>query len=115
MDTRKYSNEQEKHIAKLIGGKKQANSGATTFNKADIVSDYFAVECKTAIAEKKSFAIKKEWLDTLEVEARAMRKPCFALAFNFGGLGNNENFYIINEKLFDILNKLLELQYTTID
>ena len=31
--TRFYSNKQEKHIAKELGGKKVANSGAAAFNR----------------------------------------------------------------------------------
>lgn len=30
--TRFYSNKQEKKVAKVVGGKKVANSGATAFN-----------------------------------------------------------------------------------
>ena len=37
--TRWYSNKQEKHIAKELGGKKVPNSGATAFNKGDVVLD----------------------------------------------------------------------------
>ena len=60
--TRYYSNLQEQYIAKLLGGRQTANSGATDFVKGDvIVSDAsMLIECKTCLAEKDSFSIKKE-------------------------------------------------------
>ena len=33
MNTRYYSNRQERKVAKAVGGRKTANSGATDFNK----------------------------------------------------------------------------------
>lgn len=100
MNNRKYSNKQEKGIAKELKGKKVINSGATRFAKGDVETETFLIECKTATVEKKSFSIKKEWIEGIEEEAFAMNKPNWALAFNFGGYGNTENYYIINEKLF---------------
>lgn len=108
MNTRKHSNKQEKTVAKRLGGKKQPNSGATAFRKGDVCTEQFCIECKTATKEKQSMSIKKEWIDKLIEEAFAMGKPNWALAFNFGGLYNSENFYIINERLFIILQKYLE-------
>lgn len=108
MDTRKYSSRQEKNIAKAINGKKQANSGATAFQKGDIKANKFLIEAKTAITEKASFSIKKEWLEKNKEEAFAMGKPYSALAFNFGGLRNKTNFYIIDECLFKALVEHLE-------
>ena len=35
--TRFYSNKQEKKVAKTLGGKKVANSGATAFHKGDVI------------------------------------------------------------------------------
>lgn len=62
MNTRKYSNKQETHIAKTLNGHKQANSGATLFHKGDVIGDNFIIECKTAVKEQKSFTIQKEWI-----------------------------------------------------
>lgn len=108
MNTRRYSKKQESGVAKRIGGKVQANSGATTFRKGDVTTKNFLVECKTATTEKVSMSIKKDWIDKLKEEAFAMHKPHWTLAFNFGGLGNTENFYIINEALFLRLQELIE-------
>lgn len=98
--TRFYSNKQEKQVAKAIGGKQVANSGATPFFKGDAVNDKMLVECKTVTKEQKSFTIKKEWIDKNKEEAFAMRKPYSAIAFSFG---DDVNHFIIDEKLFKIL------------
>lgn len=107
--TRFYSSQQEKQVAKSINGKCQSNSGATLFSKGDVKTDNWLFECKTCMTEKQSFNIKKEWLDKLKQESFAMNKEFFALVFNFG-IENNENYYILNEKIFkQILNLLKEL------
>ena len=98
MNTRKYSSKQEKYVAKKLGGRVQPNSGATPFMKGDVVMDNWLLECKTQMTDKKSITIKKEWLDKLEEERFAMRKPNMALVFNFGP--GQENYYVINEKTF---------------
>ena len=104
--TRFYSDRQEKHIAKVTKGKQTANSGATAFSKGDVRIDQFLIEAKTCMSEKQSFSIKKEWLLKNEEERFAMGKDYSALAFNFG---DDENYYIISEKLFiKLLNFLKE-------
>lgn len=104
--TRFYSNRQEKKVAKAVSGKKVANSGATAFNKGDVTTDTFLLECKTCIENKKSFSIKKEWLEKNKEEAFAMGKDYSALVFNFGP--DSENYYVIDEKLFKLLIKEVE-------
>jgi hypothetical protein len=108
MNTRKYSKAQEKRVAKNLKGKRQSNSGATPFFKGDVITDQFCIECKTSMTEKKSMSIKREWIDGIKEEAFAMNKPHWALAFNFGGLDNSENYYVIDEKLFLRLINYLE-------
>lgn len=103
--TRFYSDRQEKHIAKVTNGKQTANSGATAFSKGDVRTDQFLIEAKTCVTEKSSFSIKKEWLIKNEEERFAMHKDYSALAFNFG---DDENYYIISEKLFVKLITLLK-------
>ena len=104
--TRFYSNKQEKHIAKAVGGRKVANSGATAFNKGDVTTDSFLIEAKTCVADKKSFSIKKDWLEKNKEEAFEMGKSYSALAFNFGP--DSENYYVIDERLFKILKEVVE-------
>ena len=101
--TRFYSNNQEKAVAKQIGGKKQSNSGATTFVKGDVVTNDFLIECKTTTCTtRSSFSIKKEWLEKNKQEALAMRKCYNALCFDYG---DGQRYYIIDERLFkELLN-----------
>lgn len=95
---RYYSDKQEKQIAKAIGGKQVSNSGATAFSKGDIKNPQWLIEAKTTTKHKDSFAIKLAWLLKNKEEAFAMNRPYNALAFNFGP--DEDNYYIIDEKLF---------------
>lgn len=106
MNTRQFSNKQEKAVAKLINGKKHANSGATAFIKGDVSSDDVLIECKTTLTKKDSFSIKKEWLTKLKKESFAMNKSYFALAFNFAP--GEENYFIVNENFFKNIIMILE-------
>ena len=107
--TRYYSGRQEKKVAKIIGGKTTANSGATTFSVGDVESDNILIECKTCKTEKQSFAIKKDWLDKLEEEAFSVNKQYYALAFNYGP--DTDNYFILNERNFKhFLDYLKSLQ-----
>ena len=104
--TRYFSNKQESCIAKSLGGVKVPNSGACKFLAGDVRTKQFLIEAKTVTKVKDSFSIKKKWLLKNKEEAFAMNKPYFALAFNFGP--DEENYYIINEKLFKELVKYKE-------
>lgn len=84
----------------------QPNSGATLFKKGDIINDDWLFEAKTCMKPQESFSIKKEWLDKLKQETFAMNKEFNALVFNFGN--NNENYFILNEKVFKQILSLLE-------
>lgn len=107
-NTRFYSDRQEKKVAKAIGGRKVANSGATAFQKGDVQTDNWLIECKTTTAtEKASFSIKREWLEKNKEEAFAMGKEFNALAFDYG---DGKNWYVINEKTFKYFLELLEEQ-----
>ncbi len=109
MNTRKYSSSQEKQVVKTIKGRRTSNSGATCFDKGDIKTDTFCVECKTAIGKKKSMTIQKAWIDKLKEEAFAMGKPNWAVCFDFGtDLQITEKFYIIDERLFKELMNMKE-------
>jgi hypothetical protein len=104
--TRYYSKQQEKKIAKAVGGKRQANSGATAFQKGDVITDQFLIEAKTKTTDCKSFTIKEDWLLKNEEEAFAMNRDS-ALCFDFGPSAN-KRYYIISERLFDLLQQCLE-------
>ena len=107
--TRYFSSKQEKSVAKFVGGKVVANSGATLFSKGDVKLDNMLIECKTKVNPTNSFSIKKEWLEKNEEEAFAMGKDYSALCFNFGDLHNTKNYYVIDENLFKkLLNTIKE-------
>lgn len=98
--TRYYSGRQEHKVAKALNGKLVANSGASDFVAGDVVTANWLIECKTCTSEKKSFTIKKDWLDKNKEEAFACRKEYNAVAFDFGG---KDNYYIIDEQTFKLL------------
>lgn len=82
------------------------NSGATWFNKSDVVSKNFRIEAKTRTKPSKSITIKKEWLEKIEKEAFLTGKTP-ALAFSFGDgkdyfILSDKDFYEIVERLGDI-------------
>lgn len=104
--TRFYSKKQESKVAKELGGKRTANSGATTFQKGDVTTENFLIECKTCEKAKASFSIKREWLDKNREEAFAMGKSYNALTFDFGN--GSKRYYVIDEKLFKLLLNYLK-------
>lgn len=96
--TRYYSDKQEKEVVKKLNGKQTKNSGATPFQKGDVVTDKFLIECKTKTSSSESISIKKEWLEKNKKEALFMGKPYSTVCFNFGP--GELNYYIIDEYLF---------------
>ena len=103
--TRSYSKKQEDQIAKKFNGDRTLNSGATPFQKGDVLLDKFLIECKTKTTPSESISIKKEWIEKNEQESLFMGKDYSAIAFNFGP--GEKNYYIINEYLFEELIKNL--------
>lgn len=109
LPTRHFSKIQENAVAKAIGGKRTPNSGATPWSKSDVLSDKFAIECKTKTTSSESISIKKEWFSKQKQEAAFMGKPYSAVVFNFGP--DEENHYIIDEYLFlELLTHLNTLE-----
>lgn len=107
--TRFYSDTHEKSICKALGAKQQSNSGAGRFRKGDVIQDEASllIEAKTCMTEKESFSIKKDWIIKNKDEAFAIRKSNSCICFNFGP--QQENYYVINEKLMKFLvEKLIE-------
>ena len=104
--TRFYSDKHEKSVCKALGAKQQSNSGAGKFNKGDVITNNFLIECKTVMNPKASISIKREWVDKNKNEAFAIRKPYQAVCFNFEPEG--KNYYVINETLMKFLVEKLE-------
>jgi len=108
LPTRSYSSKQEKTVAKAVNGKVQKNSGATLFDKGDVLTsgkNSFLLECKTKTSASESISIKKEWFEKNRQECLLTGTPHQAVVFNFGP--GEENHYIIDEYLFlELLNHL---------
>lgn len=96
--TRYYSSRQEKAVAKSVSGHITKNSGSTKFDKGDVNTDNFLIECKTKEKFSDSISIKKDWLEKISTEALFVGKKYSALAFNFGP--DQPIYYIIDERLF---------------
>lgn len=107
MNTRQYSKKQETKVAKRLNGKRTANSGATAFQKGDVITKQFLIECKTKTKDSKSFTIQEDWLLKNEEEAFAMGKNNSALCFDFGPSAN-KRYYVISERLFELLKYIIE-------
>ena len=109
--TRYYSSQQESSVCKALNAWKQPNSGASKFAAGDVYNKdaSLLVECKTAMTDKDSFSIKKEWLDKIKEEMKAKRFSNNCLAFSFGP--SSPNYYIIDEKLMKYLVEKLKEEY----
>ena len=112
LPTRHFSSKQEKSVSKAVGGKVQKNSGATAFDKGDVIvsgKNGFLLECKTKTTASESISIKKEWFEKNKQECLLTGTPHQAIVFNFGP--DEENHYIIDEYLFlELLEHLNTLE-----
>lgn len=107
--TKYYSSRQEAYIAKLLGGKMVPGSGSARFCGGDVKAPDFLIEAKTTTTPKKSFSIKKDWLEKSEQERKDLQIPYSALAFQFEPDG--ENFFVLKEQLFrDMYNIFTKYQ-----
>ena len=104
--TRAKSNQQEKRIAKAMGGKQVIGSGSTPFLKGDVVADKLFIEAKTKMEPSKSISVKKEWLEKAKAQAIATRKLDYAVAISFG---DNKDYYIIEDTFMEELYKFKEV------
>lgn len=99
MATRYFSDKQEKHIAKVTGGKVQSNSGGTKFGGGDVHTDKFLIEAKTPAIERKSFTIMKNWIEKMNEQAFEQGKEEAVLAFRFDP-NTGEDLYVLSERQF---------------
>lgn len=117
MSTKKFSNMQEKRIAKKLGGKTQPASGALPI--ASLKSDVkvtnsedwkVLISAKTSMvknhqAGKRSFTLKKEWLEEVKHQA-------FEGGYDFGvvsiSFDNRQDFYIVEDVDFENMLKALK-------
>ena len=71
------------------------------WQKGDVLTNNMLIECKTKTSTSDSISIKKEWITKNQQEMVFMGKKYSAIAFNFGP--NEDNYYIIDEYLFEDL------------
>jgi len=113
--TRSFSERQEAAVANLLGGERTPNSGGGKFRKGDVIvkDANLLVECKTCMSDKSSFSIKKDWIDKNKLEAFENRLENHCLCFNFGP--SSKNYFVIDEKLMNVLCGELKEYYSDID
>ena len=97
--TRYYSDKQEKHIAKVTGGRVQSNSGGTKFGGGDVHTNKFLIEANTPTKEQTSFTIKKEWITKMREQAYEQGKEEAVLAFRFDPNADND-LYVLSQRQF---------------
>lgn len=103
--TRAKSNQQEKRIAKAMGGRQVVGSGSTPFLKGDVIVDKLFIEAKTKMEPSKSISVKKEWLEKAKEQALSTRKEDYTVAVSFG---EPKEYYIIEDTLMEDLYKSRE-------
>lgn len=100
--TRAKSSQQEKRIAKALGGKQVIGSGSTPFLKGDVIVDQLFIEAKTKMVPSQQITVKKAWIDKAKEQALATRKRDYAIAVSFG---DPKEYYIIEDTLMEELFK----------
>lgn len=107
--TRAKSSQQEKRIAKAMGGKQVIGSGSTPFLKGDVVVDQLFIEAKTKMVPSQQITVKKAWIDKAKEQALSTRKRDYAIAISFG---DPKEFYIIEDTLMEELFKSRQVLYS---
>lgn len=110
--TRAKSSQQEKRIARALGGRQVIGSGSTPFLKGDVIAGKLFIEAKTKMEPSKSISVKKAWLEKVKAQALSTRKEDFALAISFG---DPKEYYIIEDSLFEDLFKSREALRAIVD
>ena len=103
--TRAKSSQQEKRIAKAMGGKQVIGSGSTPFLKGDVIVDQLFIEAKTKMVPSQQITVKKAWIDKAKEQALSTRKRDYAVAISFG---EPKEYYIIEDSLMEDLYKSRE-------
>lgn len=110
--TRAVSSQQEKRIAKAMGGKQVIGSGSTPFLKGDVVAGKLFIEAKTKMVPSQQITVKKAWVDKAREQSLATRKEDFAIAVSFG---DPKEYYLIEDNLMEDLFKSREALRAIID
>lgn len=111
-NTRAKSSQQEKRIAKAMGGRQVIGSGSTPFLKGDVVAGKLFIEAKTKMVPSQQITVKKSWVDKAKEQSLAMRKEDYAIAVSFG---DPKEYYLIEDSLMEDLFKSREALRAIID
>lgn len=103
--TRAKSSQQEKRIAKAMGGRQVIGSGSTPFLKGDVIAGKLFIEAKTKMEPSQQITVKKDWLEKAKAQAIATRKEDYVVAISFG---EPKEYYIIEDNLMEDLYKSRE-------
>lgn len=103
--TRAKSSQQEKRIAKAMGGKQVIGSGSTPFLKGDVVAGKLFIEAKTKMVPSQQITVKKAWVDKAKEQSLAVRKEDYAIAVSFG---DPKEYYLIEDSFMEDLFKSRE-------
>jgi hypothetical protein len=106
--TRAKSSQQEKRIAKAMGGKQVIGSGSTPFLKGDVIVDQLFIEAKTKMEPSQQITVKRAWIDKAKEQALSTRKRDFAIAISFG---DPKEYYLIEDTLMEELFKSRQVLY----
>ena len=98
-----YSSQQEKQVAKSLGGTNDLQSGGGKWKKYDVAVGDWAIECKTKVTPQESMTIHKDWFKQAEQSRADSLKSYAAVCFSFG---DGENYYAVDEKTFKFLLSL---------
>jgi hypothetical protein len=110
--TRAKSSQQEKRIAKAMGGKQVIGSGSTPFLKGDVVAGKLFIEAKTKMVPSQQITVKKAWVDKAKEQSLAMRKEDYAIAVSFG---DPKEYYLIEDSFMEDLFKSREALRAIVD
>lgn len=103
--TRFFSRKMEEDVAKKLGGRVVANSGATLMYKGDVRTEDFLIECKTVMKPQTGLRVEKAWIEGIRKEAFGQGKGYSAVAIRFEPEGKNH--YIIDESTMRLLIELM--------
>lgn len=103
--TRARSSQQEKRIAKAMGGRQVVGSGSTPFLKGDVIAGKLFIEAKTKMELSSQITVKKAWFEKAKEQMFSTRKENYAVAISFG---DPKEYYIIEDSFMEELYKSKE-------
>lgn len=110
MNSRFYSDRQEKQIAKKVSGRVQPNSGGTAFGGGDVLADDILIEAKTTSTKQNSMKVRLEWVEKAKEQAFEQGRTRSAVALRFNPDENKDYYIITDDMLSEYLSLLKQVQ-----